>query len=235
MENETYKRQAGLIGEEGQRVLKNSAVVVIGAGGIGNISAKYLASTGVGKIIIVDSDRIEEANLNRQILFNKALVGDFKSNALCKTLNKINPDNWYVPCEGLIGESSFEGDVEWIKQHLHPYDNCVILDCTDNMKSAYIIEKIALKLNVPLVFAKTSKYFGVVTVIKDGPYLEKNYPTKQLNQDNSVFPPIGGVIGSLQAGFAIKLILGLDVDDDVVHYDFFNNVMTKFSKKGETK
>jgi len=225
-----YDRQLRLVGGSGQETLKNSAVFIVGAGGIGNIAAKYLASSGVGKIIICDNDTIEESNLNRQILFNEESIGKYKSDTLCNTLNKINPDNCYVPIIGGIGESHIIDDTEFVRKHLFPHDNCVILDCTDNMKTSYVLEKIALDLNTPLVFAKTSQYFGVVTIIRYRPYLINNYPTKQLNKDKSVFPTIGGVVGSFQASLALKLILGLKTNDKVFHFDVLNDNFVQFDK-----
>jgi len=215
-----YDRQIGLISEKGQNKLKMMRVCIIGAGGIGNIAAKFLASSGVGHIEIFDKDIVEKSNLNRQILFNEQSVGKNKAEALKNTILKINPE---------IGCYAFNQKFE---KPLGFQFVDVVLDCTDNMESSYFIEQEALKEGVPVVFAKTSKYFGVVTVLRNKPYLQKNYPTKQLNKDNSVFPPIGGVIGSLQAGFALKLLLGMEVDDDVVHYDFLNNVTTKYEKGG---
>jgi len=220
-----YDRQIGLIGEEGQSKLSKARVLIIGAGGLGNICAKFLASSGVGELLIVDHDIVEKSNLNRQIMFNKKSIGKNKAESLYKTLQKINPE---------VRVSYADSKIQnYIKEFFQGYN--VIMDCTDNMETSYYIEKMALKFETPLVFAKTSKYFGVVTVLRDKPYLKENYPTKQLNKDNSVFPPIGGVLGSLQAGFALKLLLGMEVDDDVVHYDFLNNVMTKYEKGGSAK
>ncbi len=217
--NETYKRQLGLIGEDGQAKLAKASILIVGAGGIGNIAAKYLASSGVGHLTMFDPDIISQSNLNRQLLFNEESIGRSKVIKLKEVLHKINSN---------LITSVYTDKIQEHPEKFVGHD--IVLDCTDNMESSYFIEEQCLKHHIPLVFAKTSKYFGVVTIIKDNRYLRNNYPTKQLNKDHSVFPPIGGVIGSLQAGFAIKLILGLKVDDDVVHYDFLNNVMTKFEK-----
>lgn len=215
---ERYKRQVNLIGEDSQAKLKNAEVLIIGAGGIGNICAKFLASSGVGYVEIWDNDDVELSNLNRQILFNSGSLGLSKAEALANTIRKINPD---IECEGITAMFEAPFGLE---------DVDVVLDCTDNMKSSYYIEEQALKYNVPLVFAKTSKWFGTVTVIKDKQYLQQNYPTKQLNKDGSVIPAIGGVIGSFQANLALKLITGMKVSDKVFHFDILNDRFTEYEK-----
>jgi molybdopterin/thiamine biosynthesis adenylyltransferase len=222
MISETYKRQAGIIGKGGQEKLKNSTVLIVGAGGIGNITAKYLASSGVGKIHIMDSDEVEQSNLNRQILFNEESIGKNKAESLAKTLKKINSE---VEVSGI--NARFDNNVGELL--IYKYD--LILDCTDDITSSLLIEQRAIALGIPMVFAKTSKFFGTVAVLGDRPYLGANYPTKQLNKDNSVFPPIGGVIGSYQASLALKLLLGIKVTDDMLHIDLLNDRIFKYPKK----
>ena len=165
-----YIRQIELIGKEGQKKLKKACVMVIGAGGLGNIAAKYLASTGVGKLILVDYDHVEKSNLNRQVLFNKLSIGKSKVESLKKTLNKINSD---VKIKAINKKVNFNSEVYFMEKAIYEKVD-VILDCTDNMASAYIIESIALNLQKPLVFAKTSKYSGVVTIIKS-PFLKESF------------------------------------------------------------
>jgi adenylyltransferase/sulfurtransferase len=224
---ERYDRQMALIGKEGQEKLKKACVMIVGAGGLGNIAAKFLASSGVGKLIIIDHDKVEESNLNRQFLFNKKSINRPKAIALKETLYKINPE---VKIEAVVKKVDFASEVK-IMELAIANNVSVILDCTDNMEAAYIVEAITLNLQIPLVFGKTSKYSGVVTVIKDS-FLKKSYPDQQLNPDGSVFPAIGGVIGSIQASLALKLILDLKIDDDILYYDVLNNEIVKY-KKGE--
>jgi len=224
---ERYDRQVALIGPDGQEKLRKACVMIVGAGGLGNIASKFLASSGVGKLIIIDHDVIEESNLNRQFLFNKKQIKRPKVVALKETLYKINPD---VKVEAIIKKLDFASEIK-IMEIAIAYGVSVILDCTDNMETAYLIEAIALNLQIQLVFGKTSKYSGVVTIIKE-PFLKASYPTGQLNPENSVFPCIGGIIGSIQASLALKLILNLKIDDDVLYYDVLNNEMIRY-KKGE--
>ena len=216
-----YARQIGLIGEKGQAKLSKAWVLIVGAGGLGNICAKFLASSGVGNILIIDHDTVELCNLNRQIMFNKESIGKGKAESLCKTLEKINPE---INCYAF--EQRFEKPfgIQFVD---------LVLDCTDNMESSYFIEQEALKEGIPDVFAKTSKYCGVVTILGNKPYLENNYPMKQLNKDNSVFPPIGGIVGSYQANLALKLLLGLKVTDKVIHFDCLNDSIIQYEKGGK--
>lgn len=201
--------------------------MLIGAGGLGNIAAKFLVSSGIGKLIIIDHDIVEESNLNRQVLFNKKSIKRPKAQALKETLNKINPE---VKIEAIIKKVDFNTEIKIMEVAIANKVN-VIIDCTDNMEAAYLVETVALNLQVPLVFGKTSKYSGIVTIIKDS-FLKKNYPDQQLNSDGSVFPVIGGIIGSIQASLVLKLILDLKIDDDILYYDVLNNEMIKY-KKGE--
>ena len=214
---ERYKRQISLIGENGQEKLKKAKILVVGAGGIGNIAAKYLASSGVGRITIADGDTVDESNLNRQLLFNTESIGKNKAIKLCKTISKINP-------EILCGAYSYRitGDTCIIG-----YD--LILDCTDNLETSYHLESEAIREGIPLIFAKTSKWFGSVTVIRSK-YLKKDYPTNQLNTNNSVIPPIGGIIGSFQANLALKIILGKEISNKVFYFDILNDKFIQFDK-----
>jgi adenylyltransferase/sulfurtransferase len=224
--NSRYARQIALIGKEGQEKLKKSCVMIVGAGGLGNIAAKFLASSGIGKLIIIDPDKVEKHNLNRQFLFNRKSIGKAKAKALKNTLYKINPE---VEVKAIVKKVEFESSIDIMKIAI-ANEVKIILDCTDNMEAAYTVESIALNLQVSLVFGKTSKYFGVVTIINK-PFLKAQYPDQQLNKDGSVFPPIGGVIGSIQASLALKILLDLKIDEDVLYYDALNNEIIKYEKE----
>ena len=221
-----YERQISLIGEDGQKKLRNACVMIIGAGGLGNIATKFLASSGIGKLIIIDHDVVEKSNLNRQFLFNTQSIKKPKAIALKSTLLKINPE---VKIKTIVKKLDFKSEIK-IMEVAIANDVNVILDCSDNMEAGRLVESLALNLQIPLVFGKTSKYSGVVTVITN-PFLKANYPDQQLNNDGAVFPAIGGIIGSIQAGLALKLILGLKIDDDVLYYDILNNEMVKYKKE----
>lgn len=208
---ERYKRQLELIGEDGQTRLEEATVLVVGAGGLGNICAKFLASSGVGYIEIWDFDKVEKSNLNRQILFNDESVGKPKAVALANTIRKINPN---ITCDGIYERFDYPYTLE---------DVNVVVDCSDNMETAYYLEQEALEEGIPLVFGATSRWFGCCKVIKDKPYLKKNYTTKNSNINNGVFSPIGGLVGSFQASMALKLILDEKVSEDTYHFDILND------------
>jgi len=228
IKNDRYIKQIALIGNDGQEKLKKACVMIIGAGGLGNIASKFLASSGVGKIIIVDHDIVEKSNLNRQFLFNTKSIKKSKATALKATLKKINPE---ITIKAIVKKLDFKTEISIMEIAIANNVN-VILDCTDNMEAAYQVECVALNLQIPLVFGKTSKYSGVVTVIKAA-YLKANYPNQQLNSDGAVFPAIGGIIGSIQASLALKLILNLKIDDDILYYDVLNNEMIKYKKENK--
>ncbi|MDW9000408.1 ThiF family adenylyltransferase, partial [Legionella pneumophila] len=87
---ERYKRQIAVIGEQSQKILSNARIMIVGLGGIGCPVAQYLAAAGVGKLILVDNDKVDLSNLHRQILFNEADVGDYKAEKAKVALSQVN-------------------------------------------------------------------------------------------------------------------------------------------------
>lgn len=229
MNQDRYERQSSLIGgKEGQLKLKDALVTLVGAGAIGNIAAKFLASAGVGTLILIDNDKVDKSNLHRQILFNEKAIGNSKAYSLAVTLAKINSENEYKAI-----------DYKLTKENVHEFinpDYGIVLDCTDDIGITYLLQEYCLRYGRPLVYGKTSGFYGSCGVIKSKIALTQQdiEKLKNVKEDNLAYPPTGGVIGSVVANLVLKLILGLTVDEDIFYYDSLRNGVTKI-KKGEEK
>ena len=200
-ELERYERQIGIFGEDGQKALKDSTVAVIGLGGLGSPVSFYLASGGVGTLLIVDHDSVECSNLNRQILHGEDEIneGKAKTESAKETLQKLNSDINIKKLEVKIDEETIE--------NLRGVD--VIVDCLDNYETRYLLNEFAVTENIPLVHAAVEGTYGQLTTIVPGetPCLRCLFPEAG-GEDESV-PVLGttaGLFGSMEANEVIKII-----------------------------
>jgi len=201
-ELERYDRQIMIdgVGEEGQEKLKKAKVFIAGAGGLGSPVSIYLAAAGVGKIRIVDCDKVELGNLNRQILYWDEDVGKKKVDSAREKLRRLNQN---VQLESIC-ETIAEDNL------LQLVANCdLIIDAMDNFPTRYLLNKAALTKNVPLLHGAVYGFEGRATTIIPGetPCLRCLYPEAPPTQR---FPVIGvapAVIGCIQATEAIKYLL----------------------------
>lgn len=205
-----YSRQILLkeIGGLGQRKLLNSKILILGAGGLGSASMPYLVGAGVGVIGIVDNDRVEISNLQRQVLFTNQDVGKKKVDAVFDRLKSLNSGV-------VINKYDCELSSSNCNNILKDYD--LILDGTDNFKTRHISNLACSELKIPLVSAAISQWEGQVTVY---------YPSEGYPCFNCIFPieavetretsclqfgvvgPLVGSIGSIMATETIKIITG---------------------------
>jgi len=196
------------IGGKGQRKLLDSSVLVIGAGGLGSPVAMYLAAAGIGKLGIVDFDQVDITNLQRQILHTTADVGRSKVASAVEHLRAINPTIEVVGHETLLFSTNvfeiFEG-----------YD--VIVDGTDNFPVRYLVNDATQFTDKPLVYGSIYQFEGQATVFMPGqetPCYRCLFPappppgTVPSCAEGGVFGVLPGVIGSIQATEAIKIITG---------------------------
>lgn len=195
---------------EGQRRLSTSRALIVGAGGLGCPAAMYLTSSGVGKITIFDDDTIDLGNLQRQIAFKSSDIGKKKAGQLRNALLAINPDiQIEAVCERATDERLNQAAV----------DADILIDCSDNFSSRFAINNASIATNTPLISGAAIRFQGQVTVFDprqaDSPCYQCLYHENEMDaplescQDRGVFAPLVGIIGSIQAAEAIKLLLGV--------------------------
>ena len=209
---ERYSRQIILkkIGIIGQKKLLKSSVLIIGAGGLGSPIAIYLAALGIGKIGIVDKDKVELSNLSRQIIFENNDIKKIKSFSAISKLKKINPD---------IQLKSFNKNLTAININQMAKKFDLIVDGSDNFRTRFLINDYCLKNKKILVSGAISKFDGQAYTFnfskKNSPCLRCFIPKIPSNPDvdtceyEGVLGPLAGIIGSIQANEVVKEILGI--------------------------
>lgn len=196
------------VGAEGQQKLLDARVLLLGAGGLGSPAALYLAAAGVGTIGIIDMDTVDASNLQRQILHNIERVGDRKVDSAKKTLTLLNPDVNVVAHDMRLDASN-------VVELLNQYD--IVVDGADNFPSRYLLNDASLITGTPVVHGSLFRFDGQATVFlpHDGPcyrcFLPEPPPAEMAPScaEAGVLGVLPGIMGSIQALEAIKLILGL--------------------------
>lgn len=208
LELQRYARHLTLpeVGLDGQHRLKQAKVLCIGAGGLGASALLYLAAAGVGTLGIVEDDRVELSNLQRQILFSTDAIGEPKAHAASSRLRALNPEIQVIP---ITQRLTRQNAVEMIR----PYD--VVLDCTDNFYTRYVINDACVFLQKPNIYASIAHFEGQCSVFSasGGPCYRCLYPVPPPQAavpscaEAGVIGALPGLLGSLQAMEALKLIL----------------------------
>lgn len=197
------------ISYEGQERLVNSHALIIGAGGLGAPVALYLAAGGVGKLTICDFDVVDLTNLQRQIIHTTQSVGLNKAVSAQQTIQTLNPD---VVVQTVQGKSSIEG----LEKLASEAD--VVIDCTDNFATRDALNRICVKLRKPLVSGAAIGFEGQISVFdmrnENSPCYQCLYPDMDVEEnmrcsENGVFSPLVGIIGTMQAAEAMKLLMGI--------------------------
>jgi molybdopterin/thiamine biosynthesis adenylyltransferase len=196
-----YERQLGLLGQTGQRKLKRASVFIAGAGGLGTAVAAYLAAAGLGRIRIVDKDRVEIGNLNRQFLYTEADAGKMKAPALGRRLRRLNPH---------VDSAGRAGDVTSPEVHAELSSFDVVVDALDNFSARRVLNRASIRLGIPLVHGSIRGYYGQVTMVIPGrtPCLRCLFPENPEVPAPPALGPVCGVIGCLQGLEVIKYLLG---------------------------
>ncbi|MGH9081379.1 MAG: molybdopterin-synthase adenylyltransferase MoeB [Acidimicrobiales bacterium] len=196
------------VGEAGQLQLLDSKVLLLGAGGLGSPAGLYLAAAGVGTIGIIDMDVVDASNLQRQILHNVDRLGERKVDSAKKTLTLINPDVNVVTYDTRLGADN-------VLDIIDGYD--VIVDGTDNFPTRYLVNDASLLKRIPVVHGSIFRFEGQATVFNpyEGPCYRCMIPEPPPAElapscaEAGVLGVLPGIIGSIQAIEAIKIILGI--------------------------
>ncbi len=195
------------IDAEGQVKLLESRALLIGLGGLGSPVAMYLAASGVGHLVVADYDKVELSNLQRQILHDSGNLGRPKAESAAETLQRLNAGVKVTPLSHRL-----EGEALW--EQVRKAD--VVIDASDNFTTRYTLNEVCARTGTPLISGAAIRLEGQVTVFpndgSDAPCYRCLYRDGEELQEscseNGVLAPLVGVIGSLQAAEAIKVLLG---------------------------
>ena len=204
---ERYSRQIMLteIGIEGQEKLSKASVLIVGLGGLGCPAALYLTGAGIGRIGLCDNDIVSMSNLQRQILYSEKSEGFTKAHTAQKRLSELSSATTFDIWKDGLNESN-------AKEIISGYD--LVIDCTDNHKTRYLIDDTCIKLGKTWIYAAIDGFEGRVSTFGKGGFrYSRLFPERETlsilpNATGGVLGPLPGIIGSLQAAEAIKLICG---------------------------
>lgn len=197
------------IGIKGQQALIKSHVLIIGAGGLGSPAAMYLAASGVGRLTICDSDRVDLTNLQRQIIHSTDRIGSKKTDSAKKTLSDINPEVEIIALSERMDERRL---LELAR------DADVVIDASDNFSTRYAINRVCVSLKKPLVSGAAVRFDGQVAVFDlrhdATPCYHCLFPESGDDQDSrcavmGVFAPLVGIVGCVQAVETLKILLNI--------------------------
>lgn len=222
------------IGQVGQEKLKAARVLVVGAGGLGCPSSQLLASSGVGHLTIVDGDVVEASNLQRQFLYSEADLGKKKAEVLAGRLQNINPHIQITAHPYFLSEENIDALIE---------HHDIVLDCTDAIAIKRLLGRVTASKECPLVYASLYLYEGQLTVFNhnDGGNYFDLFPERDIDDrffscaELGVYAVLPGIIGSMQANEAIKVILQWDgvLNDRIMYYHAIRQEMSiiKYNKE----
>ena len=210
-QRERFSRQILLkeIGEAGQEMLLAARVLIIGMGGLGAPVASYLAAAGIGQMVLSDFDVVDLSNLQRQVIHETTDVGKFKVESAAETIARLNPD---VRVTALA--RALEG--EELRREVQQAD--VVIDCSDNFATRFELNRVCVETRTPLVSGGVIQFEGQVSVfdarVPDSPCYQCLYKPVAEGEGETcarigVLAPAPGIIGSIQATEALKLLLGL--------------------------
>lgn len=197
------------LGIEGQERILRSRVLVLGAGGLGSPAALYLASAGVGTLVLADGDTVDTTNLQRQVLHTDARVGQLKALSGQIALAAVNPETRVIPVTERLEGATLETQVAGAD---------LVLDCSDNFATRHALNLACVRHRKPLVSGAAVRFDGQVSVYDlsrpESPCYHCLFPEGEEVEETrcavmGVFAPLTGIVGSLQASEALKLLAGI--------------------------
>jgi len=228
-----YDRQIIIngFGEEGQEKLKQARVFIAGAGGLGSPVATYLAAAGIGTIRIVDNDRVELSNLNRQVLHWNKNIGMSKAGSAAEKLSKLNPGINIEAVEATLTESN-------VDELITGFD--LIVDAMDNLPTRYLLNRTAIEKSIPLFHGAVYGFEGRAMTVIPGESACLNCVYHGVVLPGEKFPVVGvtpAVTGCIQAAEVIKYIVGLGhlLTDCLLVYDGLEMTFTRLTVRKDPK
>lgn len=196
------------IDADGQLKLLNASVLIIGLGGLGSPVSMYLASAGIGHLILIDDDKVDLSNLQRQIVHSTNTINTHKVDSAKHRLLELNPETKITTIDKRLDEDA-------LLEHVEQCD--VIVDCSDNFSTRFLLNHVSVKSNTPLVSGAAIRFEGQVSVFDprqaDSPCYRCLYNEDAFTDEtctaNGVMAPLLGIIGSIQANETMKLIMGI--------------------------
>lgn len=193
---------------EGQEALKQSSILILGAGGLGCASSQYLATAGIGKLTLIDDDKVELSNLQRQVLHHDADIGKLKVESAAQALKELNPELEIVTVAKRLNDEAL---LSLVQEH------DLVLDASDNVDTRNQLNRLCYQTKTPLVSGAAIRMEGQVSVFT---YQDESEPCYQCLSalfgsnalscvEAGVMAPMVGIIGAVQAMEAIKVIAGL--------------------------
>ena len=228
-----YSRQIALkeVGPIGQSKLRAARVLVVGCGGLGVPVISYLAGAGIGRLGLVDSDRLEASNLHRQTLYALAEVGQLKADLAAQRVKALNPDvDTRIHAVRL--------DATNASNLVAQYD--LVIDCTDNFSTKFLLNDVCVEKRVPAIFSSVYQYEGQIQVVRpDGPCLRCIWPEATRDgivgncSEAGVLGPVPGTFGNLQAFEALRLLLGLpgQLGQELLMFDLLTMSISRLRTK----
>ena len=205
-----YSRQMMLpeIDAEGQQRLTDARVLIIGLGGLGSSSSVYLAAAGVGHLVLVDFDEVDISNLQRQIVHATKDIGRLKVDSAAEHLLELNPEIQVTKIDHKIENEELEEQIK---------SSTVVLDCSDNFQTRFAINDACVKHKIPLVSGAAIRFEAQVSVFdsrhENSPCYRCLYgneaEVEQTCTANGVISPLLGIVGSIQACEAMKIIMNI--------------------------
>ena len=222
-----YSRQIifNKIGKEGQKKIKNTSIAIVGLGALGTVASEQLTRAGIGKLILIDRDFIEESNLQRQTLYNEEDINKFKAETAAKKLEKINSD---VKIDFFVNDLNHRNIDKLLVAD-------IILDCTDNLYTRYLINDYCKKNKIKWIYSAAVKDYGNVMPILP----EKACFRCILDEAESIetcdtagiVNTISSTIASIAVTQTLKLILNENLNPELIRFDIWNNKLTKIKVK----
>lgn len=206
-----YRRQLALaqIGNEGQARIARGTALVVGLGGLGCPAALYLTTAGTGRLLLNDYDKVDPTNLPRQVLFSSTDIGRGKAQAAAIRLGAMNAGTQIQALPDRLDEAQLAGAMTGVD---------VVLDCTDNFSSRWLINRACARTGRPLVSGAAIRFEGQLAVFRHdragGPCYRCLYSEEDENLEDctgqGIFAPVAGMIGTMMATEALKLLAGVE-------------------------